>query len=168
MTLKAVFSGIVADIKLYRNAYILTFFAAFAGMLFGWDTGLISGVLIMPAFQRSFNLDPKSKNFSNVQGDIVSILQGGAFFGAASSFYISDRLGRKLALIIAAIIFLVGSIIQTCSALNTASLSLLYFSRFVGGFGVGLAVAVAPTYIGENANKEVRGRCGGSMQLFNV
>lgn len=160
--------GILADIKRYRKAYVLTVIASFGGMLFGWDTGLIGGVLTMPAFHHSFNLDPKSKNFSNIQGDIVSILQGGCFFGAASSFYIGNRFGRKLALIIAAFIFLVGSVLQTCSALNTSSLSQLYVGRFVGGFGVGLVSAVVPTYIGENANKEIRGRCIGTMQLFNV
>lgn len=160
--------GILADIKTYRRAYILTVVASFGGMLFGWDTGLIGGVLTMPAFQHSFGLHPKSENFSHIQGNIVSVLQGGCFFGAASSFYVGDRLGRKKALIIAAIIFLVGSIIQTCSAINNNSLTPLYIGRFIGGFGVGIISAVVPTYIGENANKEIRGRCIGTMQLFNV
>lgn len=65
-------------------------------------------------------------------------------------------------------IFIIGSIIQTTSAINTTSLSQLYVGRFVGGFGVGLISAVVPTYVGENANREIRGRCIGTMQLFNV
>ena len=69
--------------------------------------------------------------------------------------------GRKTALIIADIIFLAGSIIQTCCAINTTSLTQLYIGRVIGGFGVGLISAVVPTYIGENANKEIRGRCIG-------
>lgn len=85
-----------------------------------------------------------------------------------SSFYISDTFGRKKALIIADIIFLVGSLIQTLCAINTTSLAQLYVGRVIGGFGVGLISAVVPTYIGENANKEIRGRCIGCMQLFNV
>ena len=160
--------SILADIKIYRRAYILTAIASFGGMLFGWDTGLIGGILTMPSFQHSFNLNPKSKSFSDLQGNIVSILQGGCFFGAASSFYIGDRLGRKIALIIAAIVFLIGSTIQTCSGFRMKSLGQLYAGRFIGGFGVGLVSAVVPTYIGENANKEIRGRCIGTMQLFNV
>lgn len=162
------FRGILADIYTYRRAYILTVIAAFGGMLFGWDTGLIGGILTMSSFQQSFALDKHSKSFSTLQGNIVSILQGGCFFGAASSFYLGDRLGRKLALILASFIFLAGSLIQTCAALNTTSLSQLYVGRFIGGFGVGLVSAVVPTYIGENANKEIRGRCIGTMQLFNV
>ena len=83
---------LLADIIAYRRAYFLTAVASFGGMLFGWDTGLIGGVLTMDAFQHSFNLNKHSKYFSNLQGNIVSVLQAGCFFGAASSFYLSDKL----------------------------------------------------------------------------
>ncbi|KAF2114071.1 MFS quinate transporter-like protein QutD [Lophiotrema nucula] len=159
---------VLADIKAYRKVYFLTAVASFGGMLFGWDTGLIGGVLTMDAFQHSFNLDKTSPDFSNLQGNIVSVLQAGCFFGALSSFYVSDKFGRKMALIIADAIFILGSLIQTLCAINTTSLAQLYVGRVIGGFGVGLISAVVPTYIGENANKEIRGRCIGCMQLFNV
>lgn len=155
-----------------------------------WDTGLIGGVLTMSGFQHSFNLDKNSSDYANLSGNIVSVLQGGCFFGAMSSFWLSDKVlvplrrltgiirwllilirnnsGRKWALILADVIFLIGSIIQTTSAINTMSLTQLYVGRFVGGFGVGLISAVVPTYVGENANREIRGRCIGCMQLFNV
>jgi MFS family permease len=116
----------------------------------------------------SFNLDPvnNKRAFADLSGNIVSVLQAGCFFGAMSSFYLSDTFGRKRALIIADIIFIVGSVIQTCAGLHTKSLAELYVGRFIGGFGVGLVSAVVPTYISENANKEIRGRCIGCMQLF--
>ncbi|KAA6412033.1 MAG: MFS quinate transporter [Lasallia pustulata] len=87
----------IDDIGTYRRAYILTLVASYGGILFGWDTGLIGGILTTSAFQKSFALNPKSKDFKNLQGNIVSVLQGGCFFGAASSYYISDTLGRKRA-----------------------------------------------------------------------
>ena len=93
-------------------------------------------------------------------------MQAGCFFGALSSFYVSDKFGRRTALIIADIIFLFGSLLQTCSGLDTKGLGMLYGARVIGGFGVGLISAVVPTYIGENAPKEIRGRCIGTMQLF--
>ena len=111
----------------------------------------------MGNFQKSFNLNPKSSDFSNLQGNIVSVLQAGCFFGALSSFYISDTFGRKWALIVADIIFLIGSLIQTLCGIGTTSLTQLYIGRVIGGFGVGLISAVVPTYIGENAPKEIRG-----------
>ncbi|KAF2264184.1 MFS quinate transporter-like protein QutD [Lojkania enalia] len=166
--LKFDLGAVLADIKAYRTAYILTAVASFGGMLFGWDTGLIGGVLTMDAFQRSFNLDKDSPDFSSLQGNIVSVLQAGCFFGALSSFYVSDKFGRKAALIIADTIFIIGSLVQTLCAINTHDLAQLYVGRVIGGFGVGLISAVVPTYIGENANKEIRGRCIGCMQLFNV
>lgn len=57
-----------------------------------WDTGLIGGILTMKGFQHSFNLDPDSASYANLSGNIVSILQGGCFFGAAASFWLSDKM----------------------------------------------------------------------------
>ncbi|KAF2090704.1 MFS quinate transporter-like protein QutD [Saccharata proteae CBS 121410] len=156
------------DIKRYRRAYILTAITSFGGMLFGWDTGLIGGILTMKAFQNSFGLDEDSDSYSNLSGNIVSVLQAGCFFGAMASFWASDKIGRKWSLILADSIFIVGSIVQTTSGIGTTSLAQLYVGRVIGGFGVGLISAVVPTYIGENVNKEIRGRCVGTMQLFNV
>lgn len=73
------------DLVKYRQVYFLTAVAAFGGMLFGWDTGLIGGVLTMKSFQDSFGLDKESPAFSNLSGNIVSVLQAGCFFGAMSS-----------------------------------------------------------------------------------
>ena len=122
----------------------------------------------MTAFQNSFDLHKGSSDYANTQGNIVSVLQAGCFFGAFASFFLGSMLGRKPTLILAAVIFLIGSTMQTCSGINTTSLRLLYGGRVVGGFGVGIVSAVVPIYIGENANKEIRGRVIGMMQLFNV
>ncbi|KAI4730029.1 general substrate transporter [Aureobasidium sp. EXF-10728] len=155
-----------ADIKEYRRAYILTAVASFGGMLFGWDTGLIGGVLTMDSFKDSFALVDTPAAYADLSGNIVSVLQAGCFVGAAASFWVSDTFGRKSALIYADIIFIIGSVLQTCSALGNRSLATLYAGRVIGGIGVGLISAVVPTYIGENVNKEIRGRCIGTMQLF--
>lgn len=60
-------------------------------LLTSWDTGLIGGVLTMGGFQHSFNLDKNSSDYANLSGNIVSVLQGGCFFGAMSSFWLSDK-----------------------------------------------------------------------------
>lgn len=170
--LKSQFKKCYAQLKKHRKAYILTMVASFGGMLYGWDTGLIGGILIMEPFQKSFGLKNKTpeeqKTFSNISGNIVSMLQAGCFFGATASFFIADHFGRKNALYLGTIIFLLGSTLQTCSGINSTSLTVLYIGRIIGGLGVGLISAVVPTYIGENVNREIRGRCVGTMQLFNV
>lgn len=61
------------------------------GEQLSWDTGLIGGVLTMKGFQNSFNLDKNSSDYANLSGNIVSVLQGGCFFGAMSSFWLSDK-----------------------------------------------------------------------------
>lgn len=66
-------NGVIGDVKSYRHAYILTAVTSFGGMLFGWDTGMIGGILTTSAFQKSFALQPKSKDFKNLQGNIVSV-----------------------------------------------------------------------------------------------
>ena len=87
----------------------------------------------MDAFQHSFGLDKDSDDFANLQGNIVSVLQAGCFFGALASFYVSDTFGRKKALIIADAIFIIGSIVQTLCAIGTKSLVQLYIGRVIGG-----------------------------------
>lgn len=162
-------SQIWQDLVQYRRAYFLTAVASFGGMLFGWDTGLIGGVLTMDSFNNSFGLDRDSPEHASIEGNIVSVLQAGCFFGAMSSFYLGDKLGRKMALMLADVIFIIGSIVQTTCAMGAGNdMAQLYVGRVIGGFGVGLTSAIVPTYIGENANKEIRGRCIGCMQLFNV
>lgn len=159
-------AGLWTDIKEYRRAYVLTAVASFGGMLFGWDTvrplidtliisidikfqGLIGGVLTMDSFKNSFALVHTPSAYADLSGNIVSVLQAGCFVGAAASFWVSDTFGRKSALIYADIIFIIGSLLQTCSAIGNHSLTLLYVGRVIGGVGVGLISAVVPTYIGE-------------------
>ena len=90
----------------------------------------------MSSFKRSFGLDRDPSAFANLSGNIVSVLQLGAAGGALGSFWVSDRYGRKVALMTADVIFLIGSILQVCSAINTEGLGLLYAARAIGGFGV--------------------------------
>lgn len=106
----------------------------------------------MDSFKNSFALVDTPAAYAELSGNIVSVLQAGCFLGAAASFWVSDTFGRKSALIYADIIFIVGSLLQTCSALGNRSLATLYVGRVIGGVGVGLISAVVPTYIGESVS----------------
>lgn len=103
----------------------------------------------MDSFKNSFALNGNPAAYANLSGNIVSVLQAGCFIGAAASFWVSDTFGRKSALLYADIIFIVGSLLQTCSAIGNHSLAILYVGRVIGGIGVGLISAVVPTYIGK-------------------
>jgi len=125
-------------------------------MLFGWDIGTIGGVIVMPAFKKSYHINGLSKTAAaNLLSNIVSTLQAGCFFGSLLAYYIADRWGRKPALLLAAGVTVLGVIIQ-CS--SDGHISALYVGRLVAGFGVGAASMLTPLYVSENAPRAIRGK----------
>jgi hypothetical protein len=69
----------LADLSRYRNAYGLTLSAVMGSMFFGWDVGLIGGVLSLPSFQKYFGLDKQSPSaLADILGNIVTVLNGGS------------------------------------------------------------------------------------------
>ncbi|PWZ03001.1 hypothetical protein BCV70DRAFT_9418 [Testicularia cyperi] len=166
------FSALADDLRAHWRVYLLGICSSFGGLLFGWDTGLIGGVLAMNAFQVDFGLKGKTAELAALKGNIVSVLQAGCFFGAAASFYLPHKFGRRNAMIISAVVFLIGSVIQTVCRLNgqspKAALNQLYVGRVIGGFGVGLASSVVPMYLSECAPRAIRGRLAAMYQLLIV
>ncbi|OTA03067.1 hypothetical protein A9Z42_0034890 [Trichoderma parareesei] len=99
------------------RVFTLVFSACFGGMLFGWDTGSIGGILTMPAFQEKFHYahsSPKAK--SNMNQNIVSTLQAGCFAACFFTSWVTDRYGRRFALIAAGLLTIVGIVFQAASA----------------------------------------------------
>ncbi|KAG0651721.1 putative glucose transporter rco-3 [Hyphodiscus hymeniophilus] len=139
-------------------AIMVGLFVACGGLLFGYDTGTISGILAMNAFRKQFStyyLDANGHpNVSPAQqSQIVSILSAGTFFGALLAAPLGDRLGRRLSLIISVGIFSFGVLLQTC-AMN---IPLLIAGRFFAGLGVGTISVLVPLYQSEMAPKWIRG-----------
>lgn len=95
-------------------------------MLFGYDLGVIAQVIASPSFAKEFN-KPKD----NETGAVVSVFTGGAFCGAAVAGILADRIGRRLTIMIGAIIFCLGGALQT----GAQSLSYLYSGRLIAGLG---------------------------------
>lgn len=129
-------------------------FVAFGGVLFGYDTGTISGILAMPYFDDHFSTGYRDANGEltispSQQSAIVSILSAGTFFGALGSPALADHIGRRFALIVSSFVFILGVIFQTAAV----SLPLFLAGRFFAGFGVGLISALIPLYQSETAPK---------------
>lgn len=101
--------------------------ACFGGMLFGMDTGTIGGVLVIPAFEKQFGLQGLSPQATaNLSANIVSVHQAGCFAGALVAWPVADRIGRRIALLIASGIAIVGITMQAASAGN---LAVMYIGR---------------------------------------
>ncbi|ETN45120.1 uncharacterized protein HMPREF1541_09997 [Cyphellophora europaea CBS 101466] len=148
-------------------AVVVGLFVAFGGLLFGYDTGTISGILAMPYWVELF-----SNGYTNSDGEaaidpsdeslIVSILSLGTFLGALTAAPVADFFGRRLGIFLStAIIFNLGVILQTAST----SQPLFIAGRFWAGYGVGLISAQIPLYQSETAPKWIRGTVVGSYQL---
>ncbi len=143
-------------------------FVAFGGVLFGYDTGTISGILAMPYVLKHFPEDEPGVDggegvfTSSEHSLIVSILSAGTFFGALLAPLISDTLGRRWTLIISTtIVFNLGIILQTAAT----NINLLVAGRVFAGLGVGLLSACVPLYQAETVPKWIRGAITSSYQF---
>ena len=132
------------------------FFGALGGLLFGYDTGVISGAILF--IPNDFKLSPF------LQGAIVAGLLLGATVGAAFAGRLSDRLGRRKLIMMAAVVFTVGSLL----AAFAPSVGILVAARFIIGLGVGSAALVVPLYLSEIAPTEIRGAITSLNQLMIV
>ncbi|KAF8753366.1 Permeases of the major facilitator superfamily [Rhizoctonia solani] len=145
---------IIDGVRENKNAYIMAAWAAMGGMYFGWDSGLIGGILSEKAFEVAFGLDKvESTALAALKGNIVSVLQAGGT-PAVRYLYFLYWLHHSVN----------DSLKRTVSAARFGPT----LRRAIGGFGVGLASSVIPTYISECAPREIRGRLTGMYQLMNV
>ncbi|PBK72410.1 MFS monosaccharide transporter [Armillaria solidipes] len=137
---------------------IMVCFSAFGGILFGYDTGVISGVKEMNNWLQTFgyatgNPDTPYAITSSTESLVVSILSAGTFFGALAGAPVADYIGRKWGIILACLVFSVGVAMQTAST----AIPLFVVGRVFAGLGVGLVSCLAPMYQSETAPKWIRG-----------
>lgn len=132
--------------------FVVVVTACLGGFMFGYDTGFIGAATTMPSFQKDFGITTENK--ADVSGNVVATLQAGCFFGVIAMAFLTDRIGRRLALILSGVLFNAGAILQTASKGNVG---VFYGGRVISGLGVGSASMLAPTFISEMSPKKVRG-----------
>ncbi len=122
--------------------------AACGGLLFGYDWVVIGGA--KPFMKLVFNYGPGAVRL----GDELSAV--GCIFGALISGWCADKLGRKLPLILSAVLFSASAGTAVASHFD-----MFVVYRIVGGVGIGLASALSPLYIAEVSPAEKRAFCRG-------
>ncbi|KAJ5982903.1 Major facilitator-type transporter ecdD [Penicillium waksmanii] len=141
-------------------AIVIGLFVSFGGVLFGYDTGTISGILAMKFWREMFStgyVDPNDGLpgvTSSQSSMIVSLLSAGTFFGALGAAPLADTFGRRLAMIINSFVFCVGVTLQT------ASTAIPLFGRWAV-----LCWSGFPLYQSETAPKWIRDVIVGAYQL---
>jgi sugar porter (SP) family MFS transporter len=136
-----------------RNVVLTAAIAGLGGLLFGYDTGVIAGALLF--IKSDFGLG------SFAQGLVVAAVPVGAVAGAAVAGPAADRYGRRVTILVAAAVFIVGALASAAAQ----GVELLVIARVVIGAAIGLASAAAPVYISEVAPPESRGRLVSFFQL---
>ena len=127
------------------TVYVFALVAALGSLLFGYDTGLISGAELY--LRKDFSLKPLEEEF------VVSATLIGGIIGAAISGKLSDAISRKWSLVVVAIIFIAGAVLTTFAP----NLVLFIAFRILVGFCLGVASMVTPVYITEISPSAKRG-----------
>ena len=129
------------------------FAAALAGLLFGYDTGVASG--IQGYLQSYFHLNNTQLGFA------IASLDLGCIAGTMMAGTLADRFGRKKILILCAILFAISGILSAIPR----DITELVLARIIGGIAVGASSMIAPVYIAEISPEKHRGRFGSLFQL---
>ncbi|TVY82751.1 High-affinity glucose transporter [Lachnellula suecica] len=152
------------------NIYLITAISVIGGGLFGFDISSMSAIISTKAYLCYFNQGPDGPGFndspncsgpkSSTQGGITASMAAGSWVGALLSGYITDRLGRKSAIQVGSLIWIIGSILVSASQ----NIPMLIVGRIINGISVGICSAQVPVYISELAPPSKRGRLVGAQQ----
>uniref|UniRef100_A0A671LN25 Proton myo-inositol cotransporter-like n=1 Tax=Sinocyclocheilus anshuiensis TaxID=1608454 RepID=A0A671LN25_9TELE len=134
--------------------YTLAFFSALGGFLFGYDTGVVSGAMLL--LKREMNLS------SLWQELLVSITVGAAAVSSLAGGYLNGLYGRRICILLASFIFSAGGIILSVAH----NKEVLLCGRLTVGLGIGIASMTVPVYIAEVSPSELRGQLVTINTLF--
>ncbi|KKK17341.1 MFS sugar transporter [Aspergillus rambellii] len=152
------FRGLVQN----RKVFGVAMFACLGGLLYGYNQGVFSGVLVMNSFERHMG---DAVTNQTKKGWLTSILELGAWFGALYSGPLCERFSRKYTILANVGIFCLGVVIQTTAVAKNGGPSNILGGRFVTGMGVGSLSTSVPMYNAEIAPPEVRGSLVAMQQL---
>ncbi|CBF73560.1 sugar porter family MFS transporter [Aspergillus nidulans FGSC A4] len=146
-------------VGMLKNPYVFMTcaFASLGCIMYGYDQGVMSPVLVMENFQNHF----PSLMGSTIQGWLVSALELGAWAGALFNGYLADRISRKYSMMVAVVVFTLGSGLQA----GAQTPAYFFAGRFIGGLGIGMFSHVIPLYQAEIAPPELRGSLVSLQQL---
>lgn len=147
-----------------RNLYVAAAVSCLTAALFGYSVGFIGGEIVLPSFLSHFHLDdlPPSE-LASARSLSVTAWIVGALLGVPISMPVCSKLGRRLCLQFAAVLYVIGAVMQTFSA---GGLGIFQIGRLINGMGVGAGTLVSPIYISEVSPASERGMLMSGYQVF--
>ncbi|KAI0844349.1 general substrate transporter [Daldinia vernicosa] len=157
-------SGPMALVKNFK-VFRIALFACIGGILYGYNQGMFSGLLAMPAFKSHMGeYDPFDDSADQTKkGWLTAILELGAWIGALLSGFIAEAISRKYGILVAVTVFVIGVVIQATA--QSGGPNVILGGRFVTGMGVGSLATIVPIYNSEVAPPEIRGALVALQQL---
>src|SRR3954464_1545427 len=140
----------------FRLILAIVAVATIGGFLFGYDSGAVNGT--QDGLKAAFNLSDSGLGFT------VGSLLIGCFIGAFLAGRLADMFGRRNVMMLAAILFLAGALVQGMSHSHLIFL----IARICGGMAVGAASVLSPAYISEVAPAHIRGRMTTVQQIMII
>ncbi|CCF57721.1 hypothetical protein KAFR_0D00740 [Kazachstania africana CBS 2517] len=150
----------------YITVSLICLMIAFGGFIFGWDTGTISGFVAQTDFLRRFGMQHSDGTYylSRVRtGLMVSIFNIGCAIGGIAFSKLGDQYGRRIALVIVTIVYIVGIVISIASIDKWYQ---YFIGRIIAGLGVGGIAVYSPLFISEISPKHLRGTLVSCYQLM--
>ncbi|KAI8378022.1 general substrate transporter [Radiomyces spectabilis] len=142
------------------RVYVVCLYAAIGGFCFGYDTGVVSGVLTMKPFAQTMR--GKEELNALEKGTITGLLLAGCFVGSLLAAPSAEMLSRKRTILLGCLVFILGAALQ-CGANGYA---MMVTGRAVAGLGIGALSMIVPLYQSELAPKNIRGRLISLQQLM--
>lgn len=143
--------------------YMTAIMASAAAIIIGYDGGFIGGTVALDSFKQEFGLDD-SAHSSFIISNVISVFHAGCFFGALFSYPFSFYLGRRIPLIIAAVLITAGSAIMLAAS-SSVGLGPIYAGRVMAGVAVGFSTNLTVVYISEIAPPAIRGQLTSSYEI---
>ncbi|XP_060770919.1 solute carrier family 2 member 13b isoform X2 [Neoarius graeffei] len=137
-----------------RFVYVLSFFSALGGFLFGYDTGVVSGAMLL--LKKEMNLSAFWQEL------LVSSTVGAAALSALAGGYLNGLHGRRNCIMLASFIFTIGGIVLSVAP----DKEVLLVGRLTVGLGIGIASMTVPVYIAEVSPPQLRGQLVTINTLF--
>ncbi|KIX96160.1 uncharacterized protein Z520_07938 [Fonsecaea multimorphosa CBS 102226] len=142
--------GLFPSLKGYPLQISIMVTSAMAFLLFGYDQGVLGGLITTPELLGGLGVSP---NNANLQGTMVAIYDIGCFVGSAICAVVGHKLGRRIYIAIGSLLLIVGAGMQA----GANGPGTLIGGRVIGGIGMGFTTAAVPVWVAECSQPHVRG-----------